>query len=1135
MESREFVHLHLHSEYSLLDGAIRITPLFKHIKAVGMDAVAITDHGTMSGVVEFYKKALAAGVKPLIGCEFYVAPRKLTDKTSFDRQGVTHLVLIAETMEGYFNLCRLASISQLKGFYYKPRIDRDALAANSKGLIATSACLQGQIPRLLLKNRIAEADDAARFFQGVFGEKGFFLEVQDNGLPEQSRVNQQILEMSARLSMPIVATNDCHYLYEADALLHDVPLCIQQKKTLQDPNRFRFSTGQLYLKSPREMKAAFGDYRGAIENTRWIADRCHVELGARSFHLPHFTSEEERSSVENFETLVHAGLKRRLDCLKASRKNPIDEEAYRQRLVYELGVIERMNYAGYFLIVADFIEYARRNGIPVGPGRGSAAGSLVAYALGITQIDPLEHGLIFERFLNPSRVSMPDIDVDFCINGRARVIDYVVERYGRDHVAQIITFGRLGARGVLRDVGRVLGIPAADLDRLAKMVPERPGITLETALSENSQLRQWIQARPDLKRLMGISQGLEGSARHASTHAAGVVIADRPLVDLLPLCSGKNNEMLSQYEMGPMEAVGLVKFDFLGLRNLTVIDNTLKLIAKTTEPLDLSDLDLDDASTYSLLSAGDTHGVFQLESPGMRGLITRLQPSCFSDLVALLALYRPGPLESGMVNDFVERKHERQEIKYLFASLRPILEETYGVVLYQEQVMRISAEVAGYSMADADELRKAMGKKISSLMTEHRTRFIEGAVKRGYPEDNVSHLFDILEKFGGYGFNKSHSTAYALISYQTAYLKAHYPVAFMTALLNSEIDSADGVAKLSDECRRSGITLLPPDINYSDAFFKMEDGRIRFGMGAVKMVGTGTAESIVDARRAGSLFTSLWEVKTRVGRSKSNKGVIEALIKAGAFDSTGYTRASMLAELTASASGKAGKKMKVPIGRLAESLPELGTEELLMYEKEYLGAYLSSTPLELHQDAISCRLTTDISGVKKIMEPRKVVTFVGMISQLREITDKKHRKMAFLSVADAADNIDVVVFASKYQRFREWHDRSGELGIFTGTVDISDRGHNVILLRVSDVCTPKLPGIKGIHVKVDKESFDEERQRRFKRALLGNPGEVPFFVHLRCGNTVREIYRMDCTCTPSHGLRDDLHSILGADAVGISS
>ncbi len=1031
MKTTDFVHLHVHTQYSLLDGAIRIDALIDRIKELGMNAVAITDHGTMFGVIEFYEKALKQNIKPIIGCECYVAPRTLKDKTPFDGKNLSHLVLLAENREGYKNLCKLATIAQLEGFYYKPRIDKEVLKAHSKGLIALSACLHGEIPLLIQNGRMDQADEAARFYQSIFGETNFYLEVQKNGIDVQEKVNAGLLDMSRRLSIPMAATNDCHYLQKEDARAHEVLLCIQTGKTMYDADRFRFATDQLYFKPPDQMAAEFAGFPGAFDNTAEIAGRCRVDFSFDTYHFPRFTQDTSVSIDDLFEQKVREGHEERMARIR--ERNPdIDEQAYIDRLEYEVKTIKDMEFPGYFLIVADFIKYAKDNNIPVGPGRGSAAGSIVAYALGITDLDPIENGLIFERFLNPARISMPDIDVDFCINGRETVFKYVVDKYGGgDYVAQIITFGKLKTRAVIRDVGRALGIPLPEVDAIAKMVPDVLNIGLDDALKQEPKIQNLVESNPKIEELINICRVLEGLPRHASTHAAGVVIGDKPLVEYLPLYRGKKGEVVTQWDMKRVEQIGLVKFDFLGLRNLTVIANTIAMIeSQDKKPPDLLDLDMDDPATYKLLSAGDTTGVFQLESSGMKDLLNRLKPACFDDIVALVALYRPGPLDSGMVDDFVERKHGRKKVEYLVPELEPILKNTYGVIVYQEQVMKIAGALANYSMAEADGLRKAMGKKIQSIMAEHRERFTKGAVENGIPEQKAKQIFDLMEKFGGYGFNKSHSAAYALIAYQTAYLKAHYSVEFMASLLTSEIHSIDGVVKYIEECRRHNIQVLPPDINESDTRFTVSGDKIRFGLVAVKNVGEGPIESIIRAREE-KPFESLFDFCERVDLKKVNKRVIESLIKSGAFDSTqGKYRSRLYAVLEEAIDyGHSARKKKDDpqmdlFGEFEEiqaleqpplpKIPEWEEMEKLSMEKDALGFYVSGHPLKKYSGILEKFANADTLSMMEKNDGFYVRTG-GVITDVKVIVTRKGDKMGFVTLEDLKGVIEVTVFPNLFE------------------------------------------------------------------------------------------------------------------------
>jgi DNA polymerase III subunit alpha len=1106
-----FVHLHVHTQYSLLDGAIRIDSLLKRVADFDMDAVAVTDHGTMFGALTFYEKAKKAGIKPIIGCECYLAPRRHTDKTPLDKGGLSHIILLAENMEGYRNLCKLATVAQLHGFYYKPRIDKDLLKQHSRGLIGLTACLHGEIPRLIQKGRLDLADAAARAYLDIFGEGNFFLEVQNNGIEIQESVNRALLDMSQRLSIPLVASNDCHYLTKEDVHAHDVLLCVQTGKTVQDTDRLKFRTDQLYLKPKAEMFEAFKDYPGALENSVNIADRCHLEFDFKSYHFPKFDVSPDHTVDEIFEQQVRDGFKSILKGVKAKHPDA-DEKIYIRRIENEIDVIKSMGFSGYFLIVADFIQHAKKNHIPVGPGRGSAAGSLVAYSLGITDLDPIEHGLIFERFLNPARKSMPDIDVDFCINGREDVFKYVVEKYGGgDYVAQIITFGKLKTRAVIRDVGRALDIPLHEVDAIAKMVPDVLNIRLDDALDREPRLKELARQKPEIDDLIRICRVLEGLPRHASTHAAGVVIADRPLVEYMPLYKGKKGEVVTQFDMKCVEKIGLVKFDFLGLRNLTVIENTLSLIeVQGVAPPDLSNLDFKDAPTYHLLASGETTGVFQLESSGMKDLMVRLKPGSFDEIIALVALYRPGPLESGMVDDFVDRKHGKKAVEYLVPQLEPILKETFGVIVYQEQVMKIASVLANYSMAEADDLRKAMGKKIPKIMAMHRERFMQGAAKNHIPSEKAGMIFSLMEKFGGYGFNKSHSAAYALIAYQTAYLKAHFPVEFMASLLTSEMNSTDGVVKYIAECRSHGIEVLPPDINESDKVFTVAGSRIRFGLAAVKNVGEGAIESIIEARSSGK-FSSLFEFCEQVDLKKVNKRVIESLIKCGAFDSTGSYRSQMLASLEDCIDyGQRVQRERTDpqmgLFNLTEeqkainlpSLPEMNEweeKELLTLEKESLGFYITGHPLSRYEDLLD-KFTNTNSATIKERNDGETVTIGGMIRSIKTIKTKKGDLMAFVTLEDLRGAVEITVFSSLY---------SNVYDLLTDDNTILVRGflqkdeNSVKLLADSIIAIDKAEETwtTSIHFNLDVTRTEKKLLEELNAVLKRHPGPCPAFIHLR--------------------------------------
>ena len=951
-----FVHLHVHTEYSLLDSSISIPALLEKAKADNMPAVAITDHGTMFGVVNFYEQAKKIGIKPIIGCECYVVPRTIHDKTPEDHKGISHLVLLAENQEGYKNLCDLVSQANLEGFYHRPRIDKQILAKHSKGLIGLSACLKGEIHSLIRAGKIKEADDAAMFYLDLFGKNNFFLEIQNSGVPYQEIVNRELLEMHKRLSIPMVATNDCHYLNKSDAKAHDVLLCIQTGSTVKDPNRLKFDSEDLYFKSSDEMITDFGGYPGAIENTLAIADRCHVEFDFNTFHFPEFDLNSEKSEAQIFEEKVRKGYAEKMEIIR--KKNPgVDESVYKKQIDYEISVINNMGFPAYFLIVADLVEYAKNKGIPVGPGRGSAAGSLVVYSLGITDLDPVEHGLIFERFYNPTRTEMPDIDIDFCINGRDDVYRYVVDRYGgNDCVAQIITFGKMKTRAVIRDVGRAIDIPLTEVDAIIRLIPEDLRITLKKALGKEPRLRKKVEREPAIAELIDISKALEDLHRHASTHAAGVVIGDKPLKEYMPLCRGRKGETLTQFDMKKLEALGLLKLDFLGLRNLSIIGDALKNIAAQGKtPPDMANLDLQDKKTYELLAAGDTSAVFQMESDGMKYLITRLKPEDFVELTALVALYRPGPMSSGMVEDYIDCKHGRKEVTYLVPELEEILKPTYGVMLYQEQVMKIAEKLAGYNLVEADGLRKDMVKKIPKFITNQRKQFVDGAVKNNIPKEKAIELFDIIEKYAGYGFNKPHSAAYALIAFQTAYLKAHFPVEYMAAVLTFEINSSESIIKYIADCRNHNISILHPDINESDKGFTVSGEAIRFGLAAVKDVREEAIESIIKTRENGK-YESLIDFCGRVDMRKVNKQAIKSLIRCGAFDSAGARRSQMMVGLEPvlqycqkiKLSGCCIDPNELNPPAMPD-IPEWDEKQKLALEKEMTGLYLSWYLLDFHQ------------------------------------------------------------------------------------------------------------------------------------------------------------------------------------------
>ena len=1144
----DFVHLHVHTQYSLLDGAIRIEPLLQRVKTYGMDSVAITDHGTMFGTVDFYEKALKAGIKPIIGCECYIAPRSIAEKTVQDNKGLSHIILLAENEEGYRNLCKLATIAQIDGFYYKPRIDKDILKCHTKGLIALSACLHGEIPRLIKDGRQDAADEAARFYLDIFGEGNFFLEVQNNGIDIQDHINQVLLDMSQRLSIPLVATNDCHYLDQDDVRAHDVLLCIQTGKTIHDSERFKFRTDQLYFKSRDEMVADFKSYPGALANTVGIAARCNLEFDFKTFHFPKYESTSERSADDVFDEKTRKGYAR--VWRQILKKHPDqDEKPYLVRLEYEMGAIKEMGFPSYFLIVADFIQYAKDHQIPVGPGRGSAAGSLVAFSLGITDLDPLEHGLIFERFLNPGRKSMPDIDVDFCINGREQVYKYVVDRYGGgDYVSQIITFGKLKTRAVIRDVGRALDIPLREVDAIAKMIPDVLNISLDEALKQEPKLMELVESRPEVADLINICKVLEGLPRHASTHAAGVVIGDRPLVDYLPMYRGKKGEVVTQFDMKCVEKIGLVKFDFLGLRNLTVIAGALQMIKDQGKTVpDLLDLDFFDPDTYRLLASGDTTGVFQLESSGMKDLLVRLKPECFDDVTALVALYRPGPLESGMVDDFVDRKHGRKTVEYLVPELAPVLKETYGVIVYQEQVMKIAAELANYTMSEADDLRKAMGKKIAKIMAKHRDRFVQGAHQKGIPKDKASQLFDLMEKFGLYGFNKSHSAAYALIAYQTAFLKAHYPVELLAALLTSEMNSSDGIVKYIAECRSHAIEVLPPDINESAKSFTIVGSKIRFGLVAVKNVGEAAIESIIEERKKGR-FTSLFDFCERVDLKKVNKRVFESLIKCGAFDSTGARRSQLMSAVEDAINygqlvhrkrsdpqmglfgGSVKGEQKIGHSPLPD-IVEWDEKERLLLEKEILGFYITGHPLQGFEEILDKFATADSLTLSDKTDG-ETIRIGGIVRNVKVIKTRRDELMAFVTLEDMNGSVEITVFANLYSVVSDL--LAGDVALMVqGEVQKDDTAVKILAEILIPLEKAEETWAATLHVNLDLSRIQRETLLKLRDVMSSHPGGCPAILRLNSPDHTQIVISLPEQLKVKAGskLKRDIDTLLGYPAV----
>jgi len=1093
----EFVHLHLHTEFSLLDGACRIDEVLDQAAALKMPALAVTEHGNMFSSVIFHDHARARGLNPILGCEVYVAPGSRLEKSGNPGATQNHLVLLAETLEGYHNLIKLVSAGYTEGFYYKPRIDKELLAQHAKGLIGLSSCLKGEVAEGLSHSQERKAVEAAAAYRDILGANSFFLEMQWHGIEEQRLVNSGIPAIARDLKLKMVCTNDVHYLRESDHHAHDVLLCIGTGKGFSDPKRLRYDAKQFFLKSAQEMAEAFKDFPDALANTVRIAERCDVQIAEGETYLPNFAVPAGFTIDDYFEHVARAGFAQRLPRLKqlaatGALRHTIDE--YERRLSYELDMIKKMKYSGYFLIVWDFIRYAREQGIPVGPGRGSAAGSLVAYCMRITDVDPLDFDLIFERFLNPERVSMPDIDIDFCERRRGEVIEYVTRKYGRENVAQIITFGTMKAKAVVRDVGRVLEMPFADVDKVAKQIPAALDMTLDKALEENEALRQMEQSDPKVRELLNVARRLEGMTRHASVHAAGVVIAPRAITEYAPLYRGAHDETVTQWSMKEIERVGLLKMDFLGLSTLTLIDDCVQEIERTRgETLDIANVPLDDPKTYQIFQEGQTYGIFQFESSGMRDILRKARPQRLDDLIALNALYRPGPLRSGMVDDWIARKQGKTEVKYELLQLEPILSETYGVIAYQEQVMRIARELGGFTLGEADILRKAMGKKNPEVMAKQRGKFVEGARKNGIPDKKAGPIFDLMEHFAGYGFPKAHSTANALLAYQTAYLKARYPWHFAGALLTIESQNTDKLALYLGECRDRGVPVLPPDINESQLRFTVEpDKGVRFGLAAIKNVGEGAILSLLEVRKKQGRIRSLAALCEDLDLRLVNKRVFESLIKAGAFDAFGTDAAMPSAALrprllaSIDSACEHGARLQRDrdegqaqlFGRLDEghedaggaatpaSLPDAKpwTEaEQLGYEKETLGLYWSGHPVDRYAGALrefGARTVADLaeaqpapetngawgSAGRKPIEPDTSVG--GIVAACRQLRTRKGDRMAVFTLEDAVGGVEIVVFPEAYQRAAGLIE-TGTLLLVRGKLERDDETVRIVATEIA--------------------------------------------------------------------------------------
>ena len=1097
----QFVHLHLHTDYSMLDGACDVEKLVHRVKELGMPAVAMTDHGNIFGAVHFVNAAKAAGVKPIVGCELYVCKKEDHDIERTPPEGDTynHLLVLAENEEGYRNLTKITSEASLRGFYYKPRVSKKFLAEHSKGLIGLSGCLKGEVAERLMEGNYEAAREAAATFRDIFGGKNFYLEIQDQGLAMEHRIHPGLFQLEKDLGLPMVATNDSHYLCEDDAHAQDVMVCIQTAKSIQDANRMKFEGNQFFVKSYAEMARVFKDSPDVLTRTLDIAERCNLKLEKVSSPFPHFDVPPGFTLDSYFEHVTREGFARRLEVLRGNEnlgrlKHSLAD--YEQRLAREIAIIQQMKFSGYFLIVWDFIRYAKERDIPVGPGRGSAAGALVAYSLGITDIDPLQHELLFERFLNPERISMPDIDIDFCMNRRGEVIDYVTRKYGRDNVAQIITFGTMAAKAAIKDVGRAMDVPYSDVDRIAKMVPNQLNITLEEAIHDSPQLKEAYEKDAQIRELLETAKKLEGLVRNAGVHAAGVVIAPRPLTDLVPLHKTKNNEIVTAFDMVAIEKLGLLKMDFLGLTTLTILDDTIKLIAQTRgEHLELASLPLDDDETYrKVFYKGLTSGVFQFESHGMRDVLRRYQPNSIEDLTALNALYRPGPIQGGMIDDFIDRKHGRKKIEYELPELKEILEETLGVIVYQEQVMQIANRLAGYSLGEADLLRRAMGKKKPEEMAQQRERFVEGAAQRNYPAKKIEKIFDLMAQFAGYGFNKSHSAAYALLAYQTAYLKTHYPVEFMAALLTSVTGSTDDVVKYINECREMGIAVEPPDINVSDANFTPHESAIRFGLAAVKNVGHNAIESIVAGRKKLSRYRDIYEFTENVDLRLLNKRVLESLIKSGAMDSFGHRAQLMFVLDKAVARGEKTQRDSElgQHGLFLESftqaeendsqnhklpdIPHWDEHQRLAAEKEILGFFITGHPLEKYRDkleGLNALSLSDISSMKASTGKDETITTAGMIGNVRVLKSKKGDFYAQATLEDMSGSVDMIVFPEAYRRLSEKVKLEVPVLVKAGVRVEEGSNPKITAAEITPLEDAKVPLPKSLRIRIPVEGCSE--------------------------------------------------------------
>ena len=1164
----EFTHLHLHTQYSLLDGAIRMGDLFPRIAKLGMDTVAATDHGNMFGAVDFYTRAKEHGIKPIFGCETYIADTDRHDRTN---RRTYHLILLAKNDVGYQNLSFLNSKGYLEGFYYNPRIDKEILRKHSEGLIGLSACLGGEVAQTLLKHGVEKAEEVAKEYKDIFALGDFYLEMMPNGLEDQETINEEYKRMGPKLGIPLVATNDCHYVHPQDSKAHNILLCIQSGKTVSDPKRLRHEVAEYFIKSPQQMNDAFNDVPQAIESTVDIARRCNVELDLTKSFLPKYELPKDYTEESYIKKIADEGLIERFKEFEEFGA-AFDVDEYQDRLAHELMIINEMGFPGYFLVVWDFIRWAKTQDIPVGPGRGSGAGSLVAYVMGITNIDPIRYKLLFERFLNPERVSMPDFDIDFCMNRRDEVVHYVKDKYGTDHVGNIATFHQLKARGVIRDVARVMELPYSDADKLAKLIPDPiqgKTISINKAIAQEKELKKQYDENNNTKELLTIASSLEGLNRHVGTHAAGIVICDKPVWDYVPCFRGQNNEIVTQFAMKEVEKSGLIKFDFLGLKTLTMVENAVKIIneQKTNDDVfDINQIPLDDALTYTMIARGDTTGVFQLESSGCRAMLKRLEPDQFEDIVAAVALYRPGPLEGGMVDDFIDRKHGRKEVVYQHPLLESILSDTYGVIVYQEQVMQIAQVLSNYSLGNADLLRRAMGKKDKKVMAKQKQQFVSGAKKNNVPQKIAQDIFELVEYFAGYGFNRSHSVSYGLISYQTAYLKTHFPHEFIAGVLSCEHDNVDNIIKFISLANSMNVSVTNPDVNDSADCFTVvidEDGKkiVRFGLGAIKGIGNASVSGVLSAREQGGPFVSLFDFVNRVDSKKVNKRVLEALIKGGAFDcfcNDKIHRAMLFESITVAVEEGTRVQRDKHIGQESlfgniesndsesDNLLDKYTaterwqvDELLAFEKETLGVYLTGHPLD--NSEMDFKRFSE-SRIKNVLEGRQKVGYTklgGVITGYRERSVRRgDGKIAFCNLEDKDGVLDVVVLPKVLDSNRTVL-KSGEPVLCHGKIVDEGEGDEhdwrMLLSDAKTFSSLRETTVEQFSIQLTMENLNEdnmEKIEKLKKILLKAKGECHVVLNLCTNNdTVVIPLNADYNATPTANLLSSIRLLFGVNIV----